>query len=86
METQQKAERDKIAAQAAADVAKINADAEAYAITAKAEAEAEANTKLNTSLTEELIRYNQILHWDGKLPTFMGGDSTMPILNFGGIN
>lgn len=82
METQQKAERDKIAAQAAADVAKINADADAYAITAKAEAEAEANKKLNASLTDQLINYNTILHWDGKLPQFMGGDGTMPILNF----
>ena len=85
METQQKAERDKIAAQAAADVAKINADAEAYAITARAEAEAEANKKLNASLTEELIRYNQILKWNGSLPQFMGGESTIPVLNFGAV-
>jgi regulator of protease activity HflC (stomatin/prohibitin superfamily) len=84
METEQKAERDKIAAQAAADVAKINADAEAYAITARAEAEAEANKKLNASITDELINYNQILKWNGALPTFMGGESTIPVLNFGG--
>ena len=83
METEQKAERDKIAAQAAADVAKINADAEAYALTAKANAEAEANKKLNASLTEELIRYNQVLRWNGSLPQFMGGEGTVPILNFG---
>lgn len=83
MEETQQAERGRIAAQAAADIQKINADAEAYAITAKAEAEAEANKKLNASLTDQLINYNQILHWDGKLPTFMGGESTMPILNFG---
>ena len=85
MEEQQKAERARIAAQAQADVEKINADAEAYAMKVKAEAEAEANKKLNASLTEQLIKYNQILHWDGKLPTFMGGESTMPILNFGGV-
>ena len=85
MEEEQKAERARIAAQAQADVEKINADAEAYALKVKAEAEAEANKKLNASLTEELINYNQILRWDGKLPTFMGGESTMPILNFGAV-
>lgn len=85
MEEQQKAERARIAAQAEADVKKIEADAEAYAMQVKAEAEAEANKKLNASLTDQLINYNQILHWDGKLPTFMGGESTMPILNFGGV-
>lgn len=85
MEEQQKAERARIAAQAEADVKKIDADAEAYALQVKAEAEAEANKKLNASLTDQLINYNQILHWDGKLPMFMGGAGTMPILNFGGV-
>ena len=85
MEATQAAERQRIAAQAEADVKKIDADAEAYALQVKAEAEAEANKKLNASITEELINYNQILRWDGKLPTFMGGESTMPILNFGGV-
>ena len=85
MEATQAAERQRISAQAEADVKKIEADAEAYAMQVKAEAEAEANTKLNASLTDQLINYNQILHWDGKLPTFIGGESTMPILNFGGV-
>ena len=83
METEQKAERAKIEAQAAADVAKINADAEAYAVKIQAEAQAEANKKINESLTQELIDYNKILSWDGKLPQFMG-DST-PIINFRGV-
>lgn len=85
METEQAAKRQKIEAEAAAEVQKIEADAEAYALKVKAEAEAEANKKLNASITNELISYNQILHWDGKLPTFMGGESTMPILNFSGV-
>ena len=83
MEEEQKAERARIAAQAEADVKKIEADAEAYAIRAKAEAEAEANKKLNSSLTSELIEYNKILHWDGQLPKFTGG--TVPIVNFSGV-
>ena len=81
MEAEQAAKRKKIEAEAAAEVQKINAEAEAYAITAKADAEAEANKKLNASLTDALIEYNKILHWDGKLPQFTGG--TIPIVNFG---
>lgn len=83
MEAEQKAERERIAAQAAADVARIEADAEAYALKVHADAEAEANAKINASLTDQLINYNQILRWDGKLPTFVGGEGTLPILNFG---
>lgn len=80
METEQKAERAKIEAQASADVAKINADAEAYAVKIQAEAQAEANKKISESLTDELINYNQVNRWDGKLPTVTSG--TIPILNF----
>ena len=81
MEAQQAAERQKIAAQAEAEVAKTKADAEAYAVRAKAEAEAEANKKINESLTRDLIDYTQVQTWDGKLPTFMGGNSSIPIFN-----
>lgn len=80
METEQAAKRKKIEAEAAAEVQKINAEAEAYAISAKAEAEAEANKKINSSLTSELINYNQVNRWDGKLPTVTS--DTIPILNF----
>lgn len=82
MEEEQKAERARIAAQAEADVKKIEADAAAYAIKAEADAQAEANKKINASLTVDLIEYNKILHWDGKLPTFTG--DTIPIINFNG--
>ena len=82
MEAEQAAKRKKIEADATAEVQKIQADAEAYAIRMKAEAEAEANKKLNASLTEELINYNQILRWNGVLPQFVGGEGTIPILNF----
>lgn len=85
MEAEQAAKRKKIEADAAAEVQKINADAEAYAITAKADAEAEANKKLNASLTADLIEYNKIIHWDGELPQFFGGGTTLPILNMAGV-
>jgi len=85
MEAEQKAERDRIAAQAAADVAKIEADAEAYAVKVQADAQAEANKKINASLTEELINYNKVNRWDGKLPTFNGGGQTIPVIDFDGV-
>lgn len=69
MEAEQAAERRRIAAQADADVAKINADAAAYSITAEAEARAAANEKIAESLTDSLIEYTQVSNWDGKLPT-----------------
>ena len=83
METQQAAERQKINAEAEASVAKINADAEAYATRIRSEAEAEANQKIAQSLTKELISFNEIKAWDGKLPTYVAGadSATLPILN-----
>lgn len=84
------AERAIIDAEAAAKVKAINADAELNAAQKKAEAElyaaqkeAEGNRALQASITQELIDYQRILHWDGKLPTFVGGgSSTFPILTF----
>ena len=86
METQQQAERQRINAEAAANVAKINADADAYAVKVRSEAEAEANKMIAESLTDGLIRFNEIKAWDGKLPTFMSGEgnATIPVLNFSG--
>jgi len=85
METQQQAERQRINAEAAANVAKINADADAYATKVRSEAEAEANKKIAESLTENLIRFNEVKNWDGKLPTYMAGEgtTTVPVLQLG---
>ena len=82
METQQQAERQRINAEAEANVARINADAEAYALKVRSDAEAEANRKIAESLTPDLIRFNAIKSWDGKLPTYMAGEgsTTLPIL------
>ncbi len=85
METQQQAERQRINAEAAANVAKINADADAYAVKVRSEAEAEANKMIAESLTESLIRFNEIKAWDGKLPVYMAGEgtTTVPVLQLG---
>ena len=83
METQQQAERKRINAEAEASVAKINADADAYAVKVRSEAEAEANKLIAESLTDNLLRQNEIKAWDGKLPVYVtgSGNSTLPILN-----
>jgi len=88
METQQQAERQRINAEAEANVARINADAEAYAVKVRSEAEAEANKKIAESLTQNLIEFNQVKAWDGKLPTYVSGEgsTTLPILNLGSEN
>ena len=85
METQQQAERKRINAEAEANVLKINADADAYATKVRSEAEAEANKMIAESLTENLIRFNEVKNWDGKLPTYMAGEgsTTVPVLQFG---
>ena len=82
METQQAAERQRINAEAEAAVAKINADADAYATQVRSEAEAEANKKIAESLTQDLINFNEVKAWDGKLPIYVAGENstTLPIL------
>ena len=42
-------------------------------------AQADANQLLARSLTSDLIRYEQIQRWDGKLPLFSGGAT--PLIN-----
>ena len=80
IEAEAAAERAKIEADAAAEIKKVEADAKLYAT----EKEAEANAKLAASLTDALIQYYYAMGWDGKLPTYMGGDGgTFPILDMG---
>ena len=81
MEMQQKAERDRIQAQAEADVQKIDADAKAYSVKVQAEAQAEANKKLAETLSDQLIKYNMIHQWDGKLPIVNSGNGGMNLIN-----
>lgn len=76
LEAKAQAEKQQIAAQAEAEVAKIQADAAKYA----GEKEAEMNKKLGETLTKELIEYYYSQKWDGKLPTFVGGETVLPIL------
>ena len=53
-----------------------------------AEKKAEANRALNDSLNSNLLEYYRITNvdslWNGELPTYVGGDGSIPIIN--GIN
>lgn len=53
------------------------AQAKAQAIILEAEANAEANRLLSESLTEEILNKMYYDAWDGKLPTYVGGDSDL---------
>jgi hypothetical protein len=55
------------------------ATAQATAELARAEATARANVKVAKSLTTELVKYEAVKKWDGKLPT-VSGEST-PFVN-----
>lgn len=92
MEAQQKAERDRINAESAAEIAKINAEADLEVQRINADAaeyagqkEAAVNKAVSESLTEELIRYQYALRWNGVLPGVMLGESAMPMFNLGQV-
>lgn len=66
------AEKDRQVAEIAAQQAIVEANAAADVERIKAEAEAEANAKIAASLSPELIEKMKYERWDGKLPTVSG--------------
>lgn len=68
------AKQKQIAAEAEAEVARTKAAGEADAIRMKADAQAEANKKLNESISDKVISYNQIEKWNGTMPNVVVGD------------
>ena len=79
-----KAEQDKVEAQGRAQAVEAQAEGDAQATRIKAEAQAEANKLLALSLTSELIRYQQMQRWDGRLPMFAGGGVT-PLMDMSSL-
>ena len=75
-QAQVKAQQDVAEATGRANALKAQAEGEAQATLTRAKAQAEANKQLAQSLTPELIRYQQLQRWDGKLPVFSGGNAT----------
>lgn len=70
-----------VIANAEAQKKKIAAEASAAATLTEANAQAEANNLLNSSLTELVIKYEQLQKWNGELPKVMS-DST-PLIDIG---
>lgn len=59
----------------------IKAKADAESLLIEARAKAEANTLLAKSLTPEIIKYQAIEKWDGKLPYAFTGDKSSFLLD-----
>ena len=77
IEEKQVAQQMLLKAETEKQTAITNAEAQAEATKIKAEAEAEANRVLAESLTAEIIEYNKIQKWDGKLPQVSGSSASI---------
>lgn len=75
-QAQVKAQQDVAQATGQANAVKAQAEGDAQATLTKARAQAEANDLLSKSITPQLIQYEQLQRWDGKLPLFTGGGGT----------
>lgn len=73
IEEKQVAQQKLLKAETEKQTAIKNAEAEAETIRIKAEAEANANDVLSKSINSNIIEYNKVEKWDGKLPTVTGG-------------
>lgn len=86
IQAQQQAEQQRYQLEQArirAEQDQVEAQGKANALLVQAEAQAQANLKLAQSVTEGLIRYQQVQKWDGKLPVFTGGAT--PLIDATGI-
>ena len=83
IEEKQVAQQQLLKAETEKRTAITNAEAEAEAIRIKAEAEAAANKALAESLTPEIIEYNKIQRWDGKMPQVTGGTPIVDLTTAG---
>ena len=71
-------------AQGHAQALQAQAEGEAQATRIRAQAQSEANGLLAQSLTPELIRYQQLQRWDGRLPVFSGSGAT-PLIDLSAL-
>ena len=77
IKAQADAEQAKIAAQADLEVTKIQADAAEYA----GQKEAARINAIAQVLTPDVLKYYNILQWDGKLPVYMLGKDTSILMD-----
>lgn len=75
-----KIQNEVFSAEAEAKKKVAQARGEAEALTLKAEAEAKAFQLKQRAISKELVEYEAVQKWDGKLPTMMG-PGPMPFLN-----
>lgn len=68
-------------AHGAAEAARQRAEGEADAVLIRARADARANEIIRLSTTGTVLQYRAVERWDGKLPTYQGGDK-LPLLTF----
>ena len=79
-----KADQDVAQATGLANAMKQQAEGEATATLTKAKAQAQANDLLSKSLTPELIQYQQLQRWDGRVPLFLGSGPA-PFVDVAGL-
>lgn len=86
--TQRAQQRENELREAEAQARKVVAETEGAAKSKiiKAKADAEANTLLSKSITRELLEWNSINKWDGKMPYAMSGQGMPFILPLPKIN
>lgn len=68
-----------VRAEAEQAIATARGDSASAVITAVGQAE--ANRRILASLTTQLIQFEMIKKWDGKLPLITGGNGTIPMIN-----
>ncbi len=76
IEDKQVAQQQLLKAETDKKTAITNAEAEAEAMKIKAQAEADANDIITKSLNSQIIEYNKVIKWDGKLPQVTGSGGT----------
>ena len=83
MQRAQQRENELREAEAEAKKQIAKAEGQAKCLILQAEAEAKANHVLSQSITKELIQWQSVQKWDGKLPSVTGG--AMPFLDLNSI-
>ncbi len=79
IEAKQVAEQNLIKTKTEQEQVIVVANAEAEATLTRAQAQADANKLLSESITPEVIEYQKVQKWDGKLPTVTGTGSFMDV-------
>ena len=79
IEAKQVAEQNLIKTKTEQEQVIVIANADAEAIRKRAEAQADANKLLAESLTPEVVEYEKIQKWDGKLPAVVGSGSILDV-------